>query len=500
MNRIAGGDSRWGIEVSKSVGRSGALRRIGPCAVAYASLAALLVWPAITFSADSASGASAAEEQPARIPLKLEVELSPAAEGVDAAAQATDSAPDTFAARPAMLDTLPIIMSKVWRDNPEVLQAQQALEATGFDITAARAGYFPYVQVQSAVASHSDNSISTLYIVLPIWSGGATNAQVDVAKARQKAALAELARTRLDLGQRTLTAYFSVVQAQDQMIQWQNYVGALKKLLATIERRADQGIAPQADVETAISRLKQAQAGVEASRSLLLTNRAQLASMMNAQPGALAWPEDEALLSDGEVIASAERVELHPTHLAARADVDVQEGTARQAKASLWPEFSIQHRRQLDGLEFDPSNNATLLVAQFQSNNGLSGFFGYRAERQRLEAAKARMVAADREVAATLEVDRAQLSALGAQLEVQYDAAKSTTTLVDSFIRQFEAGRRSWLEVLNAQREANDNLLQSIALRSNYWYANEKLALDSMYWSRLGAEVVDDESGKAISK
>jgi outer membrane protein TolC len=457
--------------------------------------------PPVMPAADESSAASTA------VPLKLDAELSPSAAAPPAgeATAGTVPTPTPPAAAPGpqrgpLLDTLPAIMAKVWAENPQVLQAQQALEATGYDITSARAGYLPYLQLQSAVSGKSSDSISTLYVVLPIWSGGATNAQVDVAKARQKAALAELARTRLDLGQRTLDAYFSVAQAQDQMIQWQNYVGALKKLLGTITRRDNQGMAPQADVETAISRLKQAQASAEANRALLLTNRAQLTSLLNVPPGAVAWPEDGALLSDSEIAATADRVELHPSHLAARAEIDVQDGTARGAKAALWPEFSLQHRRQLNGVQFDPSNDATLLVASFQSNNGVAGFFGYRAEAQRLESARSRLTAADRDVTATLEVDKAQLSANAAQLEVQSEAAQSATALVESFIRQFDAGRKSWLEVLNAQREANDILLQSINLRSNYWHANEKLALDSMNWQRLGATVVDDETGKAINK
>src|SRR3546814_1047667 len=80
-----------------------------------------------------------------------------------------------------------------------------------------------------SLAENSQDSISTLYIVLPLWSGGSTNAQVDIAKARQKAALAELAKIRLALGQSTLQAYFNVLQAQDQMIQWNNYIAALNR-------------------------------------------------------------------------------------------------------------------------------------------------------------------------------------------------------------------------------------------------------------------------------
>lgn len=493
--------------------RHGAPNRVrqGVLSVAFVTVVFGLSRSAFAAPADADAG-----QQSISIPLKLDSGLmtapssptpasTPTLRVGDATAPSQDESPITTGvaesaaaddevtpAPPKELDTLPAIMAKVWRDNPQVVQAEQSLEATGYDITAAKSGYLPYVQVQTALAQHSAESVSTLYVVLPLWSGGSTGAQVDIAKARQKEALAALAQKRLELGQQTLEAYFNVVQAQDQAIQWHNYVGALKSSLETIDRRASQGAAPRADVDTALSRLRQAQAGMEANRGVLLTNRAQLASLLNASPGSLAWPEEQAMLSDQELAADKDRVQLHPAHLAAEAKVDEQKGQARGAKASLWPELSLQHRRQLNGTEFDPSNNATLFVLSFQSNNGIQGLFGYRAEQQRIAAVQAQLRAADQQVTSTLAIDKAQLSATTAQLEVQYEAAKSSSALVESFIRQFEAGRKSWLEVLNAQREANDAMIQSITVRRNYWYASQKLALDGMFWDRFGVEIISD--------
>lgn len=403
------------------------------------------------------------------------------------------AAADGVYARPAAsLETLSSVIAKVWRENPEVIQAEQVLKASGYDIMTARAGYLPYVQVQSAFAEQADESVSTLYVVLPLWQGGLTNAQVDMAKAKQRLAMAELARVRLDLGQRVLEAYLNVAAAQDQQVQWANYTGTLKRLLATIQRRAETGLAPQADVDTVVSRLRQAQASVQASRAQLMTNRSQLASLMGATPGSVQWPDDIHLLSDEEVADYRRQIERNPQHLAARADVDVQMATAASSRAALWPEVSLQHRRQLEGARFDPSNDATLIALTFDTNNGIAGYLGYRAEKQRIDAYEARLEAIKRQIEATLDAGRAQLEATAAQLSVQYDAVQATSALVDSFMRQFEAGRKSWLEVLNAQREANEIVLQSITVRRNYWYANSKLALDSMRWHRISADVVVD--------
>ena len=51
------------------------------------------------------------------------------------------------------------------------------------------------------------------------------------------------------------------------------------------------------------------------------------------------------------------------------------------------------------------------------------------------------------------------------QLEYQQLAFQAARDLVDSFKRQFETGRKTWIEVLNAQREAQDTRLQLVQQR-----------------------------------
>lgn len=391
-------------------------------------------------------------------------------------------------AAPSLM-TLSAVMSKVWGQHPQVQQAERTLEGTGYDISGARAGYFPYLQVQSSFASSQENGNSTLIFVQPLWSGGSTGGQVDQAKARQQVAAADLVKIRQTLGQRTLEAYLRVAQAQEQSVQWANYVGALKKLLSSIERRAASGVAPTSDVQTAVSRLRQAQVGAEGNRAQLLTGRAQLASLINMTPTGVDWPDEMYAMSDEEIEAANDRIDLHPDLVKARNEVDLQAAIAKTTKATLWPELSLQHRRQYEGQIFDPTNDdTTLLVLQFQTSNGLRGLRGFQAEERRLNAARARVDSVSRDTTSTIQIDKAQLRAVSSQLIVQEQAAIAATALVDSFTRQFEVGRRNWLEVLNAHREAHEIMLQSIALKSNYWYANCKLALDAMYWERISAE------------
>jgi outer membrane protein TolC len=418
------------------------------------------------------------------------VEQSPAPPA--AAATAATPAPEATVT-PGTPDTLAALLNKVWRENPTVLKAESEVRATGFDITAARTGYFPYAQVSSALGQSSDESISTLRVVQPLWGGGKTWAQVDTAKAKSRAAIAELARARLQLGQQTAEAFLNIAMGQEQAAQWKRYIDALQRLVSVIKRRSEVGAAPSADVQAALSRWQQALAGQAASRAQLETNRAQLAALIDALPPPVQWPTEEYMVSDQEVADATKRAELHPDRLLAQAQVEIQEGTARNAKANLWPDFSVQYRQQLQGSRFDPSSNATLLVAEYSSTSGLAGYFGYRAQSQRVDETHRQLDATKRQVEATLASDKAQLAAVSSQLAAQLAASDAASTLVDSFLRQFEAGRKSWLDVLNAQREASDNQVQAITVKRTYWLANVKLALDAMYWHRLGAVVAIDQ-------
>lgn len=72
-----------------------------------------------------------------------------------------------------------------------------------------------------------------------------------------------------------------------------------------------------------------------------------------------------------------------------------------------------------------------------------------------------------------------------AQLGYQSAAADAADAVIASFLRQFEAGRKSWLEVLNAQREALDTRLSLVQQRRSLWQANTRLALHGLYWDRV---------------
>lgn len=383
------------------------------------------------------------------------------------------------------LQDLGKILRRVWNTHPEVDVVRSELDAVKFDISGAKSGYYPYAQLQSAVAQKQDDGSSTLSLVQPLWDGGLTRSQVQQARARESVSNHRLSSVRLELSEQVLTAYFDILGSKTQVGIWDGYLAQLQSSLQTITRRAGQGVAPDADVQTAVTRVRQAEAGREGAIALGYSAQARLASLLSAPAPALRWPSETTLLAPDELGVIENKLDQHPALRVNRAEVEVQKATAAAARASVWPVISLQHREQIDGVRFDPSSNATLLVMQYQSANGFKAYRGAQAEVARIESTTRRADATRAALKADLEADKAQLIALAQQLKAQDAAARSSGGLVESYLRQFDVGRKTWVELLNAQREAHDSQLQAALLRRAYWQTNSRLVLQSLRWDKL---------------
>lgn len=374
-------------------------------------------------------------------------------------------------------------LTRVWQNHPDVRKAEAAVNASGYDKTAAYAGFFPYLQTDMVRGSQSKDDY-VVRAVLPLWSGGQTRASVDVAKAAQNMALADLQRTRLQLALRLTDVYFSVLAYKEQDGLWRQYVDKLTNLYGMIQRRATSGVSPQADVMSILSRLRQADASAELNRASLAAAETQLAALLGTTTDSLFWPQNALLTPDEISTALARAMIEHPDLTFAAQTITREQADTRMKRAGLSPELSLRYVKPFGS---DSSNNTseTQIVLQYQSDNGLKAYQAWRSGEQRVDGARAALDTVRLEVTSAINLAKAEISASTAQLGYQSEAVLASDAVIDSFLRQFEAGRKSWLEVLNAQREALDTRMAQVQQRRGLWQANTRLALHGLYWDNL---------------
>lgn len=375
-------------------------------------------------------------------------------------------------------------LAQLWRSHPEVQQAEAALRAAGYDKSATYAGFLPYAQLDMARSEDGDDE-RVARLILPLWRGGLNFASLDVAEASRIAAAADLQRTRLRLGLRLVDAYFAVVSAREQEADWRHYLAVLAQLQGLIERRAAAGVSPEADVQTVLTRRHQAEAEAALNESVRASALSQYVALVGLPAEPADWPGEGAQLSEPEVQAALHRdLDAHPELAFAKARAAREAADTRRSRAQLSPELSLRHTKPF-GDEANQSEPVTQLVLQYQTDNGLRAYQTYRAGHQRMTAAEAAIAAARRDVVSARATARAEYEAARAQLAYQGAAVQASDAVVASALRQFEAGRKTWIEVLNAQREAHENKLQQARQRQRLWQANARLALQGLAWERL---------------
>ncbi len=445
---------------------------------------------AVTLLEPAVVGEPATTARPLPIKAALQENFYQAPEAVYAAV----AKPVAPAARPPLLDTeaaaakvdsltVAHALEVVWRDNPSVQEAEKSIEAAGYEVKGSYGGFLPSLSVSNSTGK---NALSSVLASLPLWNGGLTLAQIDNSKAREVLARASLDKVRLTLATQTLTAFYTLAQAQEQLRQWSRYLAALQRLNATVSNRAKQGVAPQSEVQTAVSRIHQAEVGQEAARLQLFNSRTELTKLLNLTTETVQWRENVAAeLEQVIAIDNNTIIERNPDVMIAAAQVAEQSAAQRQAKAQLYPEIAVQYRHYYSGQAFDRTADSPQLVVQYQVGNSYTAYQRVSSEQSKLESSRAHLEVAKREAQSALNANRQQVVSSGRQLQLQQLATANTQALVDSFLRQYQVGRRSWIEVLNAQREAHENQLSSIASRRAYALTGQTLMLQSMVWDTL---------------
>ena len=121
-------------------------------------------------------------------------------------------------------------------------------------------------------------------------------------------------------------------------------------------------------------------------------------------------------------------------------------------RGTALPQVSLRYERAFGGVVKD---DRVYVALGFQSGAGLSSLAVVREAAARREAARSAREAGLREVIEAVSNDWAEFESLQVQSESLRTQVVSTAQVYDSFVRQFAVGRKSWIDVLNAQREAS---------------------------------------------
>ena len=401
-------------------------------------------------------------------------------------------------ASPAFADTLREALNEAYRNNP-TLQAARANQratdetvpiqkASGRPSASASAQHVEFLrQASTNFTAPARSSALGVDLSVPIYSGGAVKNAVKAAKIRVGAGQADLRGTESAIFTNVVAAYMDVLRNQAIVGLTANQVEVLSVNLQATNDRFEIGSLTRTDIAQSQSRLAVAQSDFQSAQANLIAARETYIQLVGNAPTNLQPPPPLPGLPDSPMSAMDVALENNPDLIAAKERADASELDINVAGAGRLPKVSLfaggdytNYLGSLGSVTGGPADQATT-AAQAGVTVSIPLFQGGRPaalERQaqaNASAALERVIAAEREVIATVRASYASWQAANGIIESSLSAVSAAELSLEGVRAENTVGNRTILDILNAEQELLSARVQLVTARRNAYVAGFSL-------------------------
>ena len=340
------------------------------------------------------------------------------------------------------------------KTHPLILSAEGQYRAAKSELAASRWSRFPTVGA-SARENSFDEKQDVTTASMPLWMGGRINADIDLAKSKRDGALSGISEAQQSVMLETIGLFFDYFKSEKKLEIASLNVDEHQRLYEIIERRVEAATSPDVDAMLAQARLQSARSAQIQAASIKDISKASLeltvgrvidAVLVNNNPEPFGISLNEAVATGIKVSPRIARIE---------SEVKGFEANIKSAKSALYPQVSLGYEKRFN----DPDSSRvdqeeTFVSVQFQPGAGLAVASSISAAKLRKQSARDSLEAEKRELRRQIKTAWNEYASVSFQLEPSKMLVDATNSVIESYLRQYAVGKKSWLDVLNAQREA----------------------------------------------
>ncbi|MBB3193053.1 TolC family protein [Roseateles terrae] len=332
---------------------------------------------------------------------------------------------------------------------PVLDRARASLAAAELGVTAAKWQFGPTPSL-SIESTTKGQFVKVLRVQQPLYTGGGLTANLRSAHIAVHSSQQEMAAARRQLKINLVSTWADWVKSSQRAASLEQLTRQHETLLAMIQRRTNAGTATNADAALAAARLSAVQTEWTQARMESDLQRQQLQRLSHHPvPPSLMHALDGRTPAAPTLAQMLNSIQLSPDMGLARAGVDQAHQELARSKASLMPTLSLRFDRQTGAVR----DTRIGLVLQSGLTNGLGSFAGIDAARSRIQAAEAAVAATEEDLFNRYHLEFTRYASADASASAAMGTAASSDQVLASYQRQFAAGKRAWLDLLNMVRE-----------------------------------------------
>jgi adhesin transport system outer membrane protein len=398
---------------------------------------------------------------------------------------------------------------EVIQSHPSVREAASSLEASGYASQGALWQFFPTPSFTSSKINASatnpvygygygDPRVTTVSVSQPLWTGGRIYSGFRKSQAGVKADEANFKAVSQTIALSFVQSYGDWFDAQLKVKALQRSLATHQRLITLITHRIEKGISASSDLTLADGRMSTVMSTLDQANAQSRSALVRLEQLYGHPVNVARLKEmNTALLlnlsNQPELVEQA--LAINPDVQKAAADISIADSEIGVQRSNYSPSLSVQASRQYGNFNMpnQPPQNVVGFVLATQFGAGLSSFTQVDQAKSRYEAAKSKEETVKRQITEQVMTDATNLAATEMRLVSLQKAFIASEQVADSWDRQFLAGRKSWLELMNAAQELAQTELSVADTRAALLILKWRLAITTQGLEKILVPVQEQQ-------
>ncbi|ABM04551.1 outer membrane efflux protein [Psychromonas ingrahamii 37] len=360
--------------------------------------------------------------------------------------------------------------------NPMIKGKQAELEAQQFGVSSAKAKRYPTL---STLGSNVNNNYdqATLRLDQPLWAFGKIDTEIARAESEVNAEQWRLLDIQRQLLEDTATVYAKIEGIKLRAEVAEINTEAHQSYYDRLARRQEGQLSSEADMRLAYARLLQAQTQLLSIKGELSDAQSELQNLTQILVSTELAVDPQLALLPSNVAVQRLAIDQEANILLKRQNLQVVKLGLKAEKLASLP--TIYLRAEADLLDSTSGNKDLRAGLTFESSFEGLGLVA----RGRVKGAESRLAAARYDLDSSINDTRRRISSLMLNRQVQQglihayqQTVNAMQETLDSFLRQYETGRKSWLELLNMQRELTASQMQLVQSKNDWLILSLRVA------------------------
>tara|TARA_R110001592_G_scaffold363178_2_gene681029 strand:+ start:912 stop:2225 length:1314 start_codon:yes stop_codon:yes gene_type:complete len=372
-------------------------------------------------------------------------------------------------------------IAQTLQSNPEILAEQREVNARDKQVREAWGGYLPTVDVTAGIGFQERDPVSgqfsnpnrtrnelerkeaQLNIRQLVFDGFNTSNEYKNQMSRYESASFRARSVGEDVALEVTRAFLEVMKQEDILELANQTLMTHKDIYEKMKKRYDSGVGSRADLDQISGRLALARTNVINQTANLLDAKTNFQRVVGQYPDKnqlVAPVSNEQGLPVNLEAALDSAIDKHPLLKSAGSDIDAVSYRYEQTKSTFYPQFHVELERDLndniDGVEQQVDDLKVMLRMRYNLFNGRSDVARKQQFAHLVEKAKEIRNNTNRQVQQETRLAWVAYEAIRDQIPMLEDYVSDSQHTKDAYIKQFDLGRRTLLDILNTENEMID--------------------------------------------